>query len=94
MAFVTKKSEIPDAASYVVAEDRFLSGWGMSPDKVNILIAPCDCLEEQIAVEAELRRRPEMSRVRVCINKPRLNLVRCTYSVHRIKVDRWWEKQT
>lgn len=57
---VTKSEEIPDAAYYVLAIDRFMSGWGESSGKDNVIILPCDTANEAYAVQRALEERSEM----------------------------------
>lgn len=67
-------SDIPEAPYYVLANDRFLSGWGAAEGKTSVVILPCaDYSEAQRVEEHALFQRSDMNRVRVLDHKPRLN---------------------
>ena len=59
------------AKYYVRMTDSFMSGWGMSAGKTNVLVIECDTLEQAELVEYAGRQRPEMKRVQICADKPR-----------------------
>lgn len=69
---ITSRSEIPDAAYYVCANDSFMSGWARAKDTINTIICPCQTYEEMRHVESYAQTRSEMKRIRICTTKPRL----------------------
>ena len=70
---VTERSDIPDAPYYVLAEDRFMSGWGQAEGMRNVVVLPCSDDQEARDVESyALFQRDEMKRVRIVTNKPRM----------------------
>lgn len=58
---------------FVVATDRFMSGWGQAPGR-SLVAVPVTSYEDQKDVTETLERRPEMLRVRFCMKtyRPRL----------------------
>ena len=69
---IHSRREIPEAAYYVLGNDKFFSGWGLSEGKVNVAIVPCDNYTKALEVFFNFKARPEMARVRIVIHKPRL----------------------
>ena len=55
----------------VVATDRFLSGWGHAQGGSSVAAWACSTLAEVERVEARIRARGDMSRVRVVRDAPR-----------------------
>jgi hypothetical protein len=53
------------AKFFVVAVDRFMSGWGLASGKRNVIVFKCETYAEAERIELRLRARSEMSRVRV-----------------------------
>ena|SRR5215211_2083295 len=78
---ITTHDEIPDAPFYVVSRDRFLSGWGNSEGKDNILIIPCDDGDEACIVATNARNRTDQEAVRIFQFKPTLLNNKNTYSL-------------
>ena len=68
---IHERSEIPDAYGYVLANDSFLSGWGLAEGKINTVILPVNSEAEAEIVMTNARRRRDMLRVRYVMNKPR-----------------------
>ena len=69
---IDQRSEIPNAPVYVLANDRFMSGWGPAEGKINTVILPCADRHEAQQVAAYARSRKEQQRVRIVSDKPRL----------------------
>jgi hypothetical protein len=57
--------------AYVVATDRFMSGWGKAPAR-SLLAIGCASWEQVFDVERRMLRHSEMSRVRVNVHLPRI----------------------
>jgi len=68
----TSARDIPTAPYYVLATDKFMSGWGMAEGKTNVCVFPCATYSEAVAVMDRLGKRPEMIRIRWTHNKPRV----------------------
>ncbi len=67
MAIVNDRRTTEDkgnTACFVVALDKFMSGWGQAPGR-SYLAIPCASLEQAKIVQANMRRRSEMTRVRI-----------------------------
>jgi hypothetical protein len=69
---VTSSREIPSTRFYVLATDKFMSGWGPAEGTDNVCVFPCATLTEAQHVYDECDRRTEMIRVRITGAKPRL----------------------
>jgi len=78
---ITSTTEIPESFCYVLSNDKFMSGWGYSKEKINTLIFPCDNSAEAQTVMDNAERRGDQRRVRICYNKPRLHNDTHTYSL-------------
>jgi len=90
--FITSASEIPNAEFYVLAKDTFLSGWGLSKGKANIVILPASSYEEAEIIVENMGKRSDMSYVRINTRKPRLQ-PHNTYSLFsREDAERWYTK--
>jgi hypothetical protein len=88
---VSSATEIPDAPAYVLANDRFMSGWGKSPEQ-NTVILPCSSYNEAECVARYAEYREDMQRVRIVVNRPRLRSG-ITYSLFsRHDVETWARK--
>ena len=61
-----RRTEADKAATvgFVVATDRFMSGWGQAPGS-SYYAVPFSDWDQAVTVEANMRRRSEMKRVRV-----------------------------
>jgi len=70
---ITKQSQIPDSPYYVLATDTFLSGWGHSKSKDDVLVFVAKDFQQAERIESVLRARGEMKRVRINTTKPRLS---------------------
>jgi hypothetical protein len=81
MALITSQREIPKARFYVLSNDTFMSGWGMSEGRINTCILPCRDMAEAERVAAYARSRTDTTRVRIAGSKPRLTLDTHTYSL-------------
>ena len=55
---------------FVVAIDRFLSGWGAAADKLALCVIACNSLEEANIVRDNAKNRSDMINVRVVTRKP------------------------
>lgn len=68
-----RRTEEEKAATrlFVVATDSALSGWGSARGGRSLYALACRSEDEAATVEANLRRRPEMRRVRICHTFPR-----------------------
>lgn len=55
---------------YVTMTDKFMSGWGLSANKINKLILECDSYDEAIIVENNAKKRSEMKFISICRKKP------------------------
>ena len=53
-----------NTALFVVALDKFMSGWGGAPGR-SYFAVPCASLEQAKIVQANMRHRSEMTRVRL-----------------------------
>lgn len=70
---VTRTAEIPDSPyGYVLATDRFMSGWGHAEGTDNVCVFPVDSAGQAERVMSALHDRDEMIRVRLVANKPRI----------------------
>jgi len=58
-------TDVPAADCYVVATDRFMSGWGMATGKINILILPCQSVDEAQDVADYAYGRSDTKAVRI-----------------------------
>ena len=89
---VSKRSEIPDAPCYVLANDSFMSGWGRAKDMTNTVILPCADYSEAIVVSDNARNRSEMRWVRIVGEKPRLRAGVLYSLMDRENADRWYKR--
>lgn len=79
---ITERKQIPDTPYYVLSTDTFMSGWGMSDGRDNIIILPCANRKEAEYMRLRIKRtRTDQKRVRVIACKPRLDLRLHTYSL-------------
>lgn len=62
-----------DAKFWVTMTDKFMSGWGLAKGKTNKMIVACETYEQAEAVQRNAKKSPEMIRVNICANKPRIN---------------------
>jgi len=69
---ITESKNFPNAPFYVLANDKFLSGWGPAKGKVNTVVLPCATLAEAETVEKNAKNRSDMKFVRIVSNKPRM----------------------
>lgn len=75
-------TEVPEAPCYVVARDQFMSGWGESHGRPNLVILPCASQREAVAVLGIVLHRGEMREVRITNREGlRLDTARHTYSL-------------
>ena len=51
--------------------DKFMSGWGLARNAVNVMVVACHTYEQARAIERAAHRRPEMKRISICMNKPK-----------------------
>lgn len=56
---------------YVRMTDKFMSGWGPARDKTNVLVISCATWEQAEQIAKAAKRRKEMKRVDICLNKPK-----------------------
>ena len=56
---------------YVRMTDKFMSGWGVSEGKRNVLVIACDTWEQAAAIEKAAHDRSDMQRVEICLKPPR-----------------------
>lgn len=56
---------------YVAMTDKFMSGWGMASGKTNRYVIECDDWSQAEAIEKAARKRSEMKRIEICLNKPK-----------------------
>jgi hypothetical protein len=56
---------------FVTMTDKFMSGWGLAEGKINKMIVRCDTLAQADRIQRNAKRRGEMRRVNICVNKPR-----------------------
>jgi hypothetical protein len=56
---------------YVRMTDKFMSGWGVSEGKRNVLVVACDTWEQAAAIEKAAHDRSDMQRVEICLKPPR-----------------------
>lgn len=68
---VTSARDIPRKRFYVLATDKFMSGWGHARGLTNVVCCPCDTVEEAEHIYRQLDSRREMIRVRITGSKPR-----------------------
>ena len=59
------------ASVYVRMTDGFMSGWGEAKGQQNVLVIECADWQQAEAIEAAARKRSEMKRVQLCLNKPK-----------------------
>lgn len=55
---------------YVTMTDKFMSGWGMAKDKINIMIVECDTLEQAEQIESAAHDRSEMFNINIHTDRP------------------------
>jgi hypothetical protein len=65
------KTEITDAEWYVLANDAFMSGWGIAEGKTNTVVVPCTTEYEAARVAEYARTRRDTKWVRIVGRKPR-----------------------
>ena len=58
---------------YVCMTDKFMSGWGISENKIAKYIIECDNWAQAEQIEEASHRRPDMKYVNININKPYYN---------------------
>ena len=87
---INSRSEIPKAICYVTCTDKLFSGWGMSDGLNNRCIFPCETYEEADRLVSYAESRSEMKNIRICYDKPKLNLNINTYSLFDRECARAW----
>jgi hypothetical protein len=87
---VEVRSDIPDAPLYVLANDSFMSGWGMAEGLTNTVVLACESYEEAEVVADNARARSDMRRVRIVGEKPRLRRGVLYSFMSRDDADRWY----
>ncbi len=68
------EEEVNKTIGFIIATDKFMSGWGDAPGKSVVAIPFVSC-EDMEVVRERMERRAEMKRIRVVYNKnyrPRL----------------------
>jgi hypothetical protein len=89
---ITSESEIPKAYAYVLADDRFMSNWGKSDGRTNVVIVPVDNADELAVVKQNIEDRGEMENIRTVLTKPPL-YGGFTYSLlDRSNASKWYEE--
>ena len=53
---------------YITVEDRFMSGWGLSKDRINILIFECETEDEADIVYENCNARSDFGLVQIYID--------------------------
>jgi hypothetical protein len=89
---VTSAREIPKAESYVLCDDKFMSGWGDARGLTNTLIFTCDSYEEAMIVSENASNRSDTRRVRICMTKPRLRQGHLYQVKTKESYPTWYEK--
>ena len=74
---------------YVVATDRFMSGWGKAPGR-SLVAIQVDTDEDLSTVKANLEARSEMLRVRLNLHLPRVREGDHLHVVTRDNPGRWY----
>ncbi len=86
----TSSKDFPKAKYYVLCNDRFMSGWGPAKDMINTIVLPCETWKEAQFVKAYAESRGDMTRIRICANKPK-SRAGVLYSVHTSdEYDSWY----
>jgi hypothetical protein len=64
------REQVEHTEFYVVAHDVFLSGWGLALNGKSYVAWACDNYHGALTARDELRKRPEMKKIRIekCIN--------------------------
>lgn len=75
-------SDIPQRPYYVTCIDPFMSGWGQSAGKENMLILPCVSYEQAQIVATNAENRGDQEKIRISDRKPTLNKHKYHYSLH------------
>ncbi len=93
-SIVRRKEDVPKAPLYVVMIDKFMSDWGQSKGKNNVVIFPCMNDKEADHVAAFAEKRSEMRRIRVQSYLPSFTKSN-TYSVLTVDTaPRWYGYET
>jgi len=92
---ITSPHEIPPTSVtpiYVLADDRFLSGWGPAHGRTNTVILPCASSEEAQIVSDNARGRSDMRNIRVVrYKKPRLSSKVMYSLMSKADAPRWYQ---
>jgi len=90
---ITDRDEIPTSKFYVTCKDTFMSGWGPARGADNILILPCDTVEEAEIVKANAENRSDQKNIEIHVSKPYLlSCKTVVYSLmNREDASRWYE---
>jgi hypothetical protein len=56
---------------YVQMTDKFMSGWGLAKEKLNIHVIECDTREQADEIKAAAQSRSEMSQIMVVRTAPK-----------------------
>lgn len=86
---VQTADQFPAAWGYVLANDRFMSGWGHATGVTNVVVLPVTSGEAD-SVAARLDSRDEMAYVRVVRNPPRLRSDRMYSLFDRDDASYWY----
>ena len=62
------REDVEKTKGFVVATDKFMSGWGSAPGKSYVAV-PFISAEDRERIEIRMRRRPEMKRIRIVYGK-------------------------
>jgi len=66
-----RTKDLDNPATWIVATDKFMSGWGMAPNK-SYVAYPAYTYQDRKALLAFCRARPDFIRVRENVNLPRV----------------------
>lgn len=61
---------IPYAPVYVLSNDSFMSGWGLSRGQINVCVVPCADSDELDKVLAYVEKRTDQKYIRTAMRKP------------------------
>jgi hypothetical protein len=78
MTIAEQGKDIPRAPAYVTMTDTFMSGWGHAKNKTNRHIIVCQSFGEACEIARLAEARPEMKRINITTNRPRLRAGRVT----------------
>lgn len=77
---------------YVTCNDRAMSGWGRSENKINKIIIACSDLKQAKRVMTNLKGESQYKYINICKKKPSYDLSKYYISEYIADDCTWWNR--